>query len=165
MTTSSTDLRAAAAFYRAGVASGIVRGADAVGWADRVIASAPAPPTELFDVSLAPPSSVTALVDALRPLAGPDALGEATARALLDVLRRQLAAGEVTPEAAIAIAYHMTRGLEFGSELWREAMMLEEYFALAKDGVVGDTADMSEQVRAWLGQFAGEADAFFERAG
>ena len=154
-----------AAFYHSGVAHGIVAPRDAIAWADALIAAEESVPTELYDVSLAPPERPSALLEALRHLAPLDAASESAILALLDVLRERHRSGELSAAKAVAAAYSITRPLGYDSRIHVDALLFYEDYSLAADGIVGTVGQRDAEVQVWLEQFAGAAASFLPRAG
>jgi hypothetical protein len=158
-------LSRAAAFYWAGIAYEILAPHEAIAWADDVIASGAEVPAGLYEVSLSPANEPKRVVAALRGLHAEEDISEMTVRSLLDVIGIRLREHALSPATAIRRAYKVTRRLRHDSLLWMEAMMLEENYALAVDGIVGAVSELDAEVEAWLMQFDGEAMRINGRAG
>jgi hypothetical protein len=154
----------AATYYRATVLLGIATGEEVIRWADGIIERDPAPPAAIYDVSLTPAADLNALRDALKPLAlEPEPL--AVVRALLDRIWHDVLAGRRDVDAAVALIYRASNRLAIPDPLRWEMVALEEDYALVTDGIAGDLPTIEAQVRAWLAQFDGAADALFASAG
>ena len=161
------DIQQAASYFRTGIMHGVLASAAAIAWADQIIMGSRTVPVAIYDVSLAPPGDRLAVVDALAELADPNGPSESVIRALLDVVGGELRAGRRTPAAAIVTAYRLTRVLGYDAPLWFEAMALEDGYALARDGIIGDIATLDAEVHAWLARFNGAlgSGAFWSGAG
>lgn len=153
-----------AAFYWAGVAYGILSPRDAIAWADELIASDSDVPKGVYELSLSPPDDPKKAAAALRSLHNEEDVSEATVRGLLDYLGRSLRTDRLSPALAIQRSYEVTRRLSVESPLWMEAMILEENYSLAVDGITGAIAEMEQEVIEWLARYNGSAAPFMERA-
>jgi hypothetical protein len=158
-------IRQQAAIYRAGLAYGVLSPGDAIAWADSLIQSESDVPMAIYELSLAPRDQPKIALVFLRELAPEEQLGEGTVQALLDIVRQRLAEGAETPATAIARAYALTRPLAPESEHWLEAMMLEENYSLASDGIFGTIEEMDLEAREWFAKYAGASAIISERAG
>jgi len=155
--------RSAACYYRAGLRIGVVAAAEAIAWADSVIEQRAAPPTELFDVSLAPPDDAQALIDALRPIAE-DPIPAPVLRALLDRLRGDLFSGRIVLDEPLARLHRLSHALEVPEPLRWEILALDEDYSLVSDGIAGDLPTIHGVVRTFFAQFDGAYDALFRGA-
>jgi hypothetical protein len=158
------DIRRNAALYRDGIAYGVLAPDDAVAWADSLIESRDRLPTAMYDLSVAPGKSAATVIEALGRLTDIPDVTDATARALLDVLDRQLNSGLVTPTEALVTAHRLTRPLGPDSSVWLDAFHLEDQYALARDGIYGSLADLQSAVRSWLAGFRGSSAGFHVHA-
>jgi hypothetical protein len=156
----ANDIPRNASFLRDGIAAGIIATNAAVEWADALIAAYDELPGAVYDLCVAPRRQTTAVLDALRQLADTTELTETTARALLDILRSQLITGSMRVSDAVIAAYHLTRPLGPGSALWTEALVLEEDYSLANDGISGSLDQMDADARSWFDQFRGSMAGF-----
>jgi len=154
-----SSLRAAAAYFRAGLRTGVVPQEEAVRWADRAIERLEHPPVALLDVSLARPGAVNDVLAALSALLGGPGADEPpeSARALLDRLRADLASGRRTLDATVACLYRVSYAVALPEDLRWEIVALEDDYSLAVERIVGDVGAMEAQVRAWLARFDGAA--------
>ena len=153
-----------ASYFRAGLRIGLVPGAEAIVWADHLILSGAAPPREIFDIAVAPPSSPEVIINALRPLAvAEDSLG--VVRALLDRVRRDLFAGRTTLDVTMVRLLQLRRTLRVPEPLDLELMALDEDYSLVTDGIAGDIPTINGIVRTFLAQFDGAEDALITGAG
>jgi hypothetical protein len=153
-------LKEQVAFLRAGIVSGVLSPIAAVDWADRLIQETGEPPAGVYDVSLAPSANVSRVLDALGEVASDTCINENVAKGLLDVLRGQCDSGAIHPAKAVRVAYALTHDLGYDSPICIDALILEENYSMASDGIFGTVEEMNAQVREWLASFKGAADVF-----
>ncbi len=153
-----TSYQLAATYYRAALLLGIASGTDVIRWADGIIERDPEPPAAIYDVSLAPAADLNTLRDTLKPLAlEPEPL--AVVQALLDRIWRDVFANRRDVDEAVALIYRASHCLAIPDPLRWEMVSLEEDYARVTDGIAGELPTIEAQVRAWLAQFDGAADA------
>jgi len=129
--------------------------ADAVAWADSLIAVRSDLPTPVFDLSVILLENRMSVLDTLGQLTDIADVTERLARALLDVLGESLRLGAVTVNDAFAAAYRLTHPLGPGCAIWGDALTLKENYALARDGIAGSLDVMDAEIWSWLAEFRG----------
>lgn len=148
-----------ATFYRAALLLGVVPGETVVRWAEIVIHDDPTPPHALYDVALTGPVDLTALRNALQPIAL-EAESAEVIRAVLGLVQRHFHSGRRGLKDTVTVLAQLRRALTVPRAVFEEIDTLEDDFMLAAAGVVGDVGTSEGQVRTWLVQFAGADDAF-----
>jgi hypothetical protein len=164
MSLPSPDLRyaTAARFYRAALLLGLVAHRDVIEWADAMLEADPAPSVALIDVALDQGASRSSLHDALSALAGQPfdtCESREITGALLDLVRRDYYGGRATLAITVRRIGEVGRLLSWDDTFRWELMAFEDDHALIEDGIAGDWPTFRNELREWLAQFAGAADA------
>lgn len=152
-----------AAFYRAALWLGLVRGREVVAWADALVSATPAPPAGLIEVSVTHEHDVTALRHALL-LLGPERPPFSVGEAVLGLAARHLTDGTRSFHDTCTVLRQARQGLTLPAE----AIETLKRFELQGMGVDAGTppTELEAQVRAWLVPFASSAEPFVaEHAG
>lgn len=148
-----------ACWFRTALMLGLTSGEVVIAWADGVIHDDPAPPLVVLEAALVEPSNLSALRQALQPLAG-DQSTEAVLRELLAVVQRDLMEGRRDLHGTIRVLSLMRRALTLPDD-WHWAIdTLEDDHMLASAGVTGNEAGSRADVERWLGQFDAPLPAF-----
>lgn len=146
-----------AAFYRAALWLGLVRGREVTDWADGLLARATDPPAGLVDLATVHEHDVTALRHALLAL-GPERTPWPVAQAVLGLVARQLASGRRSFHDTRTVLWQARQGLALPSDAAETLKQFELAGLLA--GSAALPAEVEAGMRAWLASFAG-ADAAF----
>jgi DNA-binding FadR family transcriptional regulator len=140
-----------ATFFRTALLLGLIP-PDAVRlWADAAIESDPGPPHALIEVALAP-AELTALRDALRPLADEPEPYDVVRR-ILGLIAADLAAGRRSAADTVRVLAQMRRMTALPEDLLEELDAIEDDHMLAAAGVSDDLAAVQARMRQWLDQF------------
>jgi hypothetical protein len=148
-----------ATFYRAALLLGLVSGEHVVEWAARMLELDPAPPPELIDLALIPPTDLSALRSALQPLAAERESGSFVA-ALLDLARGDLQAGRRSMRDTVTVLRQIRGFLRVGPSLDAQLGTLTNDHMLAEAGVTNEIEQAGGRIGEWLSQFAGAARPF-----
>src|SRR5205814_865172 len=81
-----------AAFYRAALLLGLLRGQTVIDWADQILGSESAPPAGFVDIATTPPDDLTLLRERLFAVAGPKE-SPAVVRRVIGLVQEDLASG------------------------------------------------------------------------
>lgn len=141
------DVPFEADFLRTALLLGVVREPDVRQWADELLAFGAAPVSALADVALAP-SELTALREALRPLAAshpPDALGAA----MLAFLATDPAAIALATADRIRVLAQLRREDILGRTLAESIKTFEDRSMLASAGIERDPT-IATDLNSWL---------------
>jgi hypothetical protein len=142
--------RARADVLRLGIVAGYRSIAEAVKWADDIIATDPAPPAAIIDVALGGRQDRSGMTELLTAVPGESDPVDA-ARELLAQLLDELHGDRFTPDAVAKLVYnlvvlgHLPED-PFGLEPWS----LEEDFALVRDGIYGSYDDATVRLERYL---------------
>ncbi|MEO8451294.1 MAG: hypothetical protein ABI647_15980 [Gemmatimonadota bacterium] len=137
---------------------GLVPGETVVVWAESLIENDPQAPPAIFDLALTSPRDLTALRNALQPLAD-KTKSAAVTRAILDRIGRQLEAGQRNLKDTVTVLSQVGRALTVSPAVFSDIDTLQDDFMLASAGVVGFLPEIEGRIRAWLAQFAGAEEA------
>lgn len=144
------DLKTQAETLRCELLAGCTTVAEAVAWADAVIATEAAPPATVVDVSLSgtrPPAEVAALLAAVPGhVNGTEVRRQLMAR-MDHLVEEDPSRGEAVAKWLFALA---TSGELPQSEFGWAPYGLDDAFVLARNGVVGTHADALAQLRTYL---------------
>lgn len=152
--TGNDTYRTEATFYRAALLLGLVSGERVIEWADAGVARDPEPPTALIDVGLTQPGDLSAMRDALQPLAD-DTETVAIVHGLLGLAAGALDSGRRSVGDTVRVLAQMRRMIALPPAMHIALDSLEDNHMLAAAGVVGSVPAAEADVRAWVGQFAG----------
>jgi hypothetical protein len=140
-----SSVRDDAAFYRAAILLGLLRGEDVVHWADESLARDGTPAPALVDLSTTDPGDLTALRQRLFEIAGE---GESTAvvHRLLGLVQRDLASGRRGFGDTMTVLKQLRAFLKLERDLNEHVKSLGVGVAMKQDGA-------EQRVRAWLRQY------------
>jgi hypothetical protein len=151
-----------ATFFRAALLLGLVPGDAIIRWADDIILRDDAAPAALFDVTLTPTGDLTAMRDAIQPMAD-DRESPGIARAVLALAHADLAAGRRNVSDTVRVMMQVRRLVAVPDEYRLELFTTEGQFMLAEVGMA-DMHAIEARLREWLAQFAGAEGAFVSGA-
>ena len=154
--------RERAAFYRAALLLGLVRGEAVVAWADDVLAERPDPPAPFVDLASTVPGDLTALRERLLELSGEGA-SEAVVAGVIDLVRRDLASGRRSFADTMTVLKQLRAFTRLDASLNEEVKSLGVAVGLAPPGSQA-RADAERRVREWLHACDGRADRFLAPA-
>jgi hypothetical protein len=142
--------REAADVLRFAVAAGYRPVADAVAWADRIVAADSTPPAEVIDVALGGGLDRSGMAELLNAVPG-ESNPVDVARQVLGQLREELDRDRFTPDAIARLVYAMANlgylpEEHFGVEPWS----LDDSFALAMRGTYGTYEDATARLATYL---------------
>ncbi|MDH4043590.1 MAG: hypothetical protein OEW06_03955 [Gemmatimonadota bacterium] len=154
-----TSYRKSADALRFAIAAGYRSVADAVTWADQIIAADPAPPGEIIDVALGERLDRSRIAELLMAVPGESRPVE-VAREVLRQLHDELNEDRLTADAIATLVYNMAalgylpEG-EFGFEPWA----LSDSFELAMTGIYGTYEDARARLASYLAEHAARPPA------
>ena len=143
-----------ATFYRAALLLGLIQGDEVIVWAEQVIHLDPEPPAGVFDLVLTPPKDLSAMRDALQPLAD-ESESVGILDGLLDRTRADLESGRRSLADTMRVFRQMRQMVTLPDDVRLAMDSLENEHLLATNGMGGDVATVDARTRAWLAQFAG----------
>lgn len=145
-----SSYRAAADLLRLAVASGYRPVADAVAWADAIVAADPAPPVEIIEVALGGQLDRSAMAELLDAVPGETNLVE-VARQVLGQLRAELGRDRFAPAAIAKLLYDMASlGYLPEEHFGPEPRFLDDSFELAARGAYGTYEDATARLERYL---------------
>ena len=153
-----TLYRDRAAFYRAALLVGLVRGEEVIAWADEVIAADAPAPAAFIDIATTAPSDLTVLRHRLL-MATDEHESPAVVGSLLGVVNRDLASGRRTLPDTMTVLKQLRAFIRVDRALNEQLKTLGVDVALAAPGSP-QRADAEQRVRGWLHQFDGTARTF-----
>lgn len=146
-----------AAFYRAALWLGLVRGREVIAWADDLLAASPVPAPGLVELATVHEHDVTALRHALLAL-GPERQPWPVAQAVLGLVARDLNDGRRSVTDTRTVLLQARQGLTLPPEA-TETLKQFELEGLREDHAAQPT-DFEVRVRTWLAPFAAAAAPF-----
>ena len=149
----------AAEIIRIGLVGGFRTVADAIRWADDVVAADSDPDPAIIEVALAGELSSAEVVSRLSVVAG---TADATTvwRAVFADILRTVDADHSRGEAIAHWLYSSTRNRELPEETFgSEPLFLEDYFAGAREGWGGTYDEAFRELRAYLAREASRPEA------
>ena len=147
-----------AAFYRAALLLGLIRGERVVAWADAVIGGDPSPPAAFVDIATCPPDDLTELRQRLLQLC-PARESEAVARALAGVVHRDLSSGRRSLGDTMTVLKQLRAFVAVSRELNEQLKTLGVDVAISPPDTPA-RAEAEARVRAWLARHAPDAVPF-----
>src|SRR5436305_87446 len=139
-----------AAFYRAALLLGLIRGSDVVTWADEVIGVEPSAPAALVELSTTPPDDLSALRERLFE-AGGGAESPIVIRRVIGLVQKDLASGRRNFQDTMTVLKQLRAFVKVDRELNEQLKTLGVGVAVAAPG--SDARAAAEQrVRDWLKQ-------------
>jgi hypothetical protein len=142
------DIRFEADFVRAALLAGLVRERDACAWADALLYVVPDEQGQLADVTLAP-LELTAMREALRPLAGEPHARE-TGAALLAFMALDPDTACLGIADRLRVLSVLRREGALSNSATRETKAFEDRLMLAAVHVPGESAPSHEELTTWL---------------
>jgi hypothetical protein len=156
------SLRVQAEYLRLALAMSLLEKDAAVSWADRTILGSKDPPIEVIEVSLATNKPSDEMMDLLAVVPGEGDL-TAAAHQVLALLRKRLAVGEVTLEAAVVMLEVYSQLAIVPEEELLRAANFGEYLYLAQERYSGSREGVGNEVLNFLAQqTSGPFSAFDE---
>ena len=149
-----------AAFFRAALFLGLLKGERVVRWADAVIARDASAPAGFIEVAATSPEDLTTLRHALLTVCG-EKESAAVVRALLGAAGRDLSAGRRSFKDTMIVLKQLRASIAVDRALNDRLKTLGVDVALAGAGTVLAAA-AEQRVREWLGERERDADAFLE---
>lgn len=134
-----------AAFYRAALLLGLLRGEDAVRWADEVLGRDAEAPAALVHLSTTDPNDLTALRRCLFDVAG-EGESEEVVRRLLGLVQRDLASGRRTFDDTRTVLKQLRAFLKLNRDLNEHLKALGVDLGLGRAGA-------EQRMRDWLRQY------------
>ena len=138
-------LRDEAAFYRAALLLGLLRGEEVVRWADGAIAAAAAPAQALLDLSTTDPGELTTLRQLLFELSG-EGESETVVRRVLGLIQRDLMSGRRSFDDTRTVLKQLRGFLRLHRDLNEQLKALGVDLGLGREG-----AEL--RMREWLRQY------------
>jgi hypothetical protein len=146
----SLTCREQAAFYRAALLLGLLRGDVVVGWADDLIARDESPSAALVEIATTPPDDLTMLRQRLLAI-GDEKESAAVVGKLLGLVQRDLTSGRRTFKDTMTVLKQLRGFLKLDPALNDQLKTLGLGVALAAAGST-DAAIAEQRVREWLEQ-------------
>ena len=139
------SLRDEAAFYRAALLLGLVRGEDVVRWADEVLGREADAPSPLVELSTIEPDSITALRQQLFELSGEGETNEVVGR-VLGLVQRDLASGRRSFDDTRTVLKQLRAFLKLNRDLNEQLKEFGVDLGLWREGA-------EQRVRDWLRRY------------
>jgi hypothetical protein len=138
-------VRDEAAFYRAAILLGLLRGEDVVRWADASLAHDESPAEALVDLSTTDPNDITRLRQLLFELSGE---GESTAvvQRLLGLVQKDLMSGRRSFSDTMTVLKQLRAFLKLERDLNEQVKELGVGVAMGHEGA-------EQRVREWLRRY------------
>lgn len=141
-----------AAFYRAALLLGLVRGEPVVAWADTVIASDPQAPPAFAELATTDVNDLTLLRERLWILAG-EQESAVVIRPLIGLVHRDLESGRRSLPDTMTVLKQLRAFIRVDATLNEQVKTLGLDIAIAAPGSQ-QRADAEQRVRDWLAQYA-----------
>lgn len=154
----TVDYAEQAAFYRAALLLGLIRGDRVVAWSDAIIAGDPSSPAAFVEIATCPPDDLTLLRQRLLLLA-PVKESEAVVSALIGVIHRDLASGRRSLGDTMTVLKQLRAFVAVNRELNEQLKTLGVDMAMAPSGTPA-LVDAEARVRAWLARHEPDAVPF-----
>lgn len=154
----SRDLRDEASYLHTALLLGLLKGEDAVAWADRMIHEMSDPPHDLIELSLTAPEDLSSVRHALAPLAHervPEAVMERTLRLIAD----EHVAGRRAPHDSLRVLTQLRRLLPLPAAMADAIRPFENEHMLASVRIGPSIDEVESRLGAWLVQVAEEGGA------
>ena len=146
--------RAQAEVLSIGLTVGYPKVADAVAWADRIIADDPSPDLTVIDISMSGSRTNDDIISLLQGVPG----GFDNVEVIRTAMAQMLAAIDNVPSYATAIALCLKRMAHAGrlpeSPFGGNAYSFDEDFYLAREGICGSEAAVRQDLRNYLASHA-----------
>jgi len=135
-----------AAFYRAALLLGLIRGPQVIAWADEVLGKDAAPPAPFTEIATTDPDELTQLRHHLFELSGEGQSGDVVRR-LLGLVHADLSSGRRTFTDTLTVLRQLRGFLKLDRDLNEHMKALAVDVGLGRDGA-------EARVRDWLQSFA-----------
>ena len=140
-----------AAFYRAALLLGLLRGQAVIDWADQILGSEATPPAGFVDISTTPPDDLTLLRERLFAVATPKESAVVVGR-LIGLVQRDLVSGRRTFPDTMTVLKQLRAFMAVGRDLNEQLKTLGVDVAMAAAGTPERHA-AEQRVCDWLRQY------------
>jgi hypothetical protein len=141
-----TGIADQAAFYRAALYLGLMRGETVIAWADDLLTRSTAPQSALIELAMTPAGDLTALRHALLPLSG-EALSPTVVDAILGLIAEQWQSGHRSFADTIRVLAQLRHTRLLEAELAEELRRFEFRFHASPTNI---TPELELSLRQWL---------------
>jgi post-segregation antitoxin (ccd killing protein) len=150
-----------AAFYRAALLLGLLRGHAVIGWADQILGSEATPPAGFVDIATTPPDDLTLLRERLFAVAMPKESAAVVGR-LIGLIQEDLVSGRRSFQDTMTVLKQLRAFVTVDRDLNEQVKALGVDVAIAPIGSP-ERAAAEQRVRDWLHDFGVERGPSVER--